>query len=126
MCRSQEIRYVHYMEHESYSERLGVGCVCAEKMSSDYVNPREREKRLRGKAGRRARWLTRKWRVSRNGNPYLKADGVHLVIFTFKQGRKAGKYGFQVNGEFGEIAFETIEEAKLAAFDGWWEAAHGD
>ena len=39
MCESVEIRYVHLMEHPDYPETLGVGCICAEHMEEDYVNP---------------------------------------------------------------------------------------
>ena len=124
MCRSQHIRYVHYMEHPDYPDQLGVGCVCAEKMSGDYTNPRLREKKIQSKAGRRSRWLTRNWRTARSGNPYLKVDGVLVVIFRFKQGRRSGKYGYKIGENFGDGSFNTEDEAKLAAFDDWWEAVH--
>ena len=32
MCETQDIRYIHYMEHPEYSHILEVGCVCAENM----------------------------------------------------------------------------------------------
>ena len=35
MCESQIVRYVHYMEHHSYSEILEVGCICAGHMEGD-------------------------------------------------------------------------------------------
>ena len=40
MCETQEIRYVHHMEHPDYRESLGVGCICAETMEDDYEAPR--------------------------------------------------------------------------------------
>ncbi|NSX86358.1 hypothetical protein G6L86_12255 [Agrobacterium tumefaciens] len=74
MCGREEIRYVHHMVNEDYEGGLDVGCVCAEKMEDDYVNPRRRERDLKNVAARRKRWLTRKWKTSQSGNPYLKTD----------------------------------------------------
>ena len=41
MCGNERIRFVHLMQHPDYPHELRVGCVCAEKMSDDYVNPRK-------------------------------------------------------------------------------------
>ncbi len=71
MCETQEIRYVHSMSHPDYAEELQVGCVCAGRMENDYIGPRSREKALRSAAGRKKRWLGRKWKISARGNPYL-------------------------------------------------------
>jgi hypothetical protein len=126
MCGKEEIRYVHHMEHDEFSGTLGVGCVCAEKLSGDYVAPRLREKVLRSKAGRKARWLTRSWRVARTGNPYLNVDGYNIVVFQYTKGGSAGKWGYKVGSTFGPDAYDSPEAAKLAAFEGYWDAAHGD
>lgn len=126
MCRSRTIRYVHRMEHPQYNGQLGVGCVCAENMTEDKVNPRKRERRLQGKARRRVNWFARNWEVSSNGNPILKADGVRVVVFPLKLGRDAGKFRFRINDNSGSRSYQTVEEAKLGAFDAWWQVAHGD
>lgn len=60
MCETQEIRYVHYMQHRDYPAVLGVGCVCAEYMEQDYEAPRQRERNLVNAARRRERWLKRR------------------------------------------------------------------
>jgi hypothetical protein len=80
MCESVEIRYVHHMDHPDYPATLGVGCICAEHMEQDYVRPRQREKRLRNEARRRASLPRRKWLASRAGNSYLNTDGFNLTI----------------------------------------------
>lgn len=126
MCGHENIRYVHYMQNHDYPEELGVGCVCAEKMTGDYVNPKLKEKRLKSRAGRKARWLSRKWKTSRNGNPYLKVDGVHIVIFVFKHGWKKGKFGYKVDDIWGDRAYETVEETQLASFDDFWKLINED
>jgi hypothetical protein len=125
MCGKEEIRFVHVMEHRERTEPLRVGCICAEKMSEDYVNPRRREEALKNRARRRGNWLKRKWRISRNGNPFLNVDGVNVTVFTYK-GRRAGKWGFKVADTFGDEAFGQIEEAKLAAFDLFWKMTNPD
>src|SRR5437868_3421360 len=66
--RGPEIRYVHTMSHPDYPGDRNVGCVCAEEMEDNYVRPRLREKALRSAAGRKQRWLSRKWQVSACGD----------------------------------------------------------
>jgi hypothetical protein len=120
MCDREEIRFVHHMEHNAYPGTLGVGCVCAGKMSSDYVGARNREKKLKSKAGRKARWLARRWKIARSGNPYLNVDGYNIVVFRYAKGRNAGRWGYKVGGTFGTDTYETEGAAKLAAFEGYW------
>jgi hypothetical protein len=98
MCRTQEIRFVCYMEHENFDGRLAVGRICAEKMSGDYADPLRREKELQKKAGRRSRWLSRKWKLSCSGNPYLTADGVDVLVCLVSRGFNRGKWGYRIGG----------------------------
>jgi hypothetical protein len=72
MCGFAEVRYVHVMTHEAWSEELRVGYVCASHMEQDYVGVKEREARFHSYIGRRGRWLTRQWRRSSKGNEFLK------------------------------------------------------
>ncbi|MER9414056.1 hypothetical protein [Mesorhizobium sp. M0589] len=119
MCEAQEIRYVHYMSHPHYPAVLGVGCVCAENMENDYAAPKERERRLRGAAARRQRWLTRKWRTSRSGNSYLNTGGFNITVFP-----QGGSWGGRIlerqtqRSVDSRRTYATAEAAKLGAFDG--------
>src|SRR5271155_341896 len=81
MCETQEIRYVHHMEHPDYSGSLACGCVCAGRMEENYEGARRREGVFRSATGRRRKWLSRKWQMSVKGNPYLNADGYNVVVF---------------------------------------------
>ncbi len=81
MCEAQAIRYVHQMKHPEYPDELGVGCVCAEHMETDKGASRSREKDLKNVAEKRKRWLTRKWRLSKKGNPFLNTHGCHVTVF---------------------------------------------
>ena len=123
MCGKEKIRFVHTMEHGEH-EPLDVGCICAEKMSEDYVTPRRWEQKLRNRAARRSKWLTRRWRVSAKGNEYLNVDGLNLVVFP-KTGRP-GSWSYRIGGEFAREAFDTEDAAKLTMFDAYWELSRDD
>ncbi len=41
---------------------------------------------MRNAGARRQRWLTRKWRTSRNGNPCLNDDGYNIVVYPAGRG----------------------------------------
>jgi hypothetical protein len=64
------------------------------------------------------RWLSRKWRVSRNGNPWIASDGYRVTVF-----RSGARWSAVVSRErdgleeFLDASFETQDEAKLSAFD---------
>lgn len=118
MCETQEIRYVHHMQHSSYPEVLGCGCICAGRMEEDYSGAHAREANLRNAGARRKRWLTRDWQTSRNGNPFLNADGYNIVVFSAGQG-----WGFRITnrttdqGLSSRRSLPSMDAAKLRAFD---------
>ena len=119
MCETQEIRYVHYMEHPDYRNILGVGCVCAEYMEQDYKGPRRRESLLRNSAQRKRGWLSREWRTSQKGNSYIRTDGFNITIFLNRNGTWTWCLAdLQTDRkEYSSGAFSTENEAKLGAFD---------
>lgn len=118
MCESQEIRYVHYMQHDDYEDQLAVGCICAGNMEQDLSAAKARDKHMQSRAGKRARWLSRKWRLSKAGNEWVKADDYHVVVYP-----RADYWVATVSlirGDYSrtsEIRYKTSDEAKLAAFD---------
>ncbi|MEX2212804.1 MAG: hypothetical protein WD768_01665 [Phycisphaeraceae bacterium] len=123
MCGHEQIRFVHIMEHDEYGQ-LEVGCVCAQKMSNDYVNPRHRETKLKNRAARKTKWLKRKWRTSAKGNSFVNAEGHNLVVFPAKF--KPGRWSFGIDGDFSRATFATESEAKLAMFDEFWQLIDDD
>lgn len=123
MCETQQIRFVHYMTHPDYSGELGCGCVCAGRMEEDYVGAERREALAKSTIGKRKRWLTRAWKTSMAGRPYLKIDGYHVVIFK-NDALVGGKptWGFKVTSDGGShttsrAPHPSINDAKLKAFD---------
>lgn len=118
MCGKEQIRYVHTMEHDEFPP-LEVGCICAEKMSGDYVNPKRREQKLRNRAARKAKWLKRRWRRSAKGNSFINADGHNLVVFPNKF--NPDKFSFGIDGKFSRRLYDSESAAKLAMFDEFWK-----
>ena len=117
MCESQMIRYVHYMKHPEYPEVLGVGCVCAGNMEGDLMAARQRETTLQSRAAKRKRWLSRKWKISAKGNPYIIADGFRVTVWPRDGGWDAAiAYGDE-NPIFIRRSYPQQAQAKLAAFD---------
>ena len=119
MCDAREIRYVHHMEHPAYPESLRVGCVCAGNMEGDYDRPIKRERALKNAAQRRSRWLSRRWRTSVKGNPYLNTDGMNIAVFQRKPGVWGARITDRITGSelLSKRRYMTEEAAKLAAFD---------
>jgi hypothetical protein len=73
---------------------------------------------MASRAGKRARWLQRQWRVSAKGNEWLQADGYRVVVY-----RKGNEWSATVASaddrfvHHGRRTFRTANEVKLAAFD---------
>jgi hypothetical protein len=126
MCGNEKIRYIHTMEHPNVSESFNVGCICAEKMSEDCINPKKREKVLKQRASRKARCLLRKWRTSAKENSFLNVADYNLVVYPNKSKRNFWGYRItQRSCEFSDSErspreYETENEAKLALFDDFW------
>lgn len=122
MCESQDVRYVQYLEHPDYPETLAVGCVCAERMEEDYVNPRKRERRLQNIAKRRANWPKRNWQISQKGNSYLNTDGFNLTVFETHD-EEGSFWALTVTNRStaaskrGKGRYTSKQAAKSAAFD---------
>lgn len=115
MCGNEKIRYVHIVYHREINEEYRVGCVCAEKMTNDYMNPKLREKELRKRTNRRINWTKKIWKVNKNGNFYLKYEEHLLRIYRDK---KTQKYKAKIGETFGTKSFDTLDRAKVAIFNG--------
>ncbi len=119
MCETQEIRYVHHMEHADFTQQLGCGCVCAGRMEENYEGAQRRELILRNASGRRRRWLSRSWRISGKGNPFLNVDGYNIVVYP----KSDSIWGFSVTNRETSDAIHSKrplaseDAAKLRSFD---------
>lgn len=106
MCGQEKIRFVQHLDHIGQGATIQVGVVCAEKMTEDYVTPRQKERDARNRSKARANWLKRKWRYHA-GTERLGAYG-YVVYVRPVIGDKH---------RFGVLEGGIAEEAKLAAFD---------
>ena len=113
MCGREDIRYVHIMRHENH-QSIGAGCVCAGRMEGNEDAAKERENALKNKINRFRTFSVTEFKTSAKGNLYTKYKD---TIITFMQNKKdGGGWTFVENGEF-SACFQTIDEAKRAAFD---------
>jgi hypothetical protein len=115
MCGNEKIRYVHVVEHAEVSGEFRVGCTCAEKMTSDYLNPKRRETELRNRSNRRVNWKKKEWKRSKNGNYFLNIEEHFLLIYKEAQ---SNNFKVKIEKTFGNKTFDTLEKAKIAAFNG--------
>ena len=120
MCEARDLRYVHWLEHDDYPGVLKVGCDCAGRLLHDPNAAVERERVMRNRAARRAKWPTRRWRVSQKGNFWIKVAGYRITVWA-----KGAGWSFTVSREdeapqYADATFSTPEQAKLAAIDYLW------
>lgn len=118
MCGYYPLRFAHQMEHQEYSGVLGVGAVCANKMAEGY-NSKVYERQLKNRAVRKNKWLTRKWRISQKGHPFLNIDGKNIGVFQ----TGGGSWRFWVDRIFSNANYPTVNQVKLALFDYLWPPA---
>lgn len=111
-CDQERIRFVHLLRHSSYNGIIRVGCICACKLTDDYVNPKRREQEVRNHAARRQCFPLRNWKKTRHGGKTIKLDGHRVTV-----GKKNGKYRIWINGNEGKLYFDDEKAAMLKAFD---------
>ena len=128
MCEVVAIRYVHEMQHGEYQDILYCGCVCAGHMEEDLVGAQAREKAFKASSSRREKWLARRWRYTveydsegrLNNAESVKAGGFDVSVWRRRDGSGwAAKVEHRDTGRrrYSERYYETMEAAKLAAFD---------
>jgi len=113
-CGHYPVRFVHTLAHKEHPDELDTGCICAEHLTDDYVNPRRVEVVLRKRAMARSRWLKRRWRVSYKGAHWLKVQGHHMAVF---RNRFGPGWRCSFDGKFGRLIHPTKEAAMMALFN---------
>ena len=116
MCHNEKIRYIHILKHPLYPNEIHVGCVCACKLTEDYVKPREIEKELQNRYLRRSNFLKQKWIRNINGNLILNYKGERITAI-----ERNGSYGFVFKDvwvwDFQGRRISDLDTLKLAAFN---------
>jgi hypothetical protein len=112
-CGHEQIRFVHLLGHAEYPKTIRVGCICACLLTNDYKNPKERERKLKNRANRKAKFLSRKWKPNRYGGETITLNGYRVTV---GQPRPAA-FRIWINGKEGKLTFADARSAKLRAFD---------
>jgi len=115
MCGKEDIRFVHTMYHPELPDFLRVGCVCAEKMTNDYVNPKLKEKLARNKST----WIHSKWKLENlfeyeEKNFNSKYGRITVGIFKVDD-----HYQYHLDDFIYPVYFKTKLEAKKFVFDNY-------
>lgn len=120
MCEATAIRYVHLLSHpDRDGDVLAAGCVCAGYLQGDLSSAQQRDQVMRSRAGKRQRWVMRRWKVSAKGNYWLTVDGYTTTVYP--TAHRHG-WGAVVSGGCEATARHiapqaTRQAAMLAAFD---------
>ena len=119
MCETMEVRFVHVMANERFPEELHCGCICAAHMSGELKAAQERDKKMRSRAQRRAKFHKKGWKVSVHGNPYIEVHGYQAVITPLLHGgfRICARGPYDRNYQWGKKEYATLLDAKKGCFD---------
>ena len=112
-CGHEQIRFVHLLGHPSYPDIIRVGCVCACDLTNDYKNPKERERKLKSRASRKAKFPNRKWKPTRYGGETISLDGYRVTVGQLRN----GLYRIWIKSKEGTLTYPDTKTAKLCAFD---------
>ncbi|MER9518447.1 hypothetical protein NKI44_13990 [Mesorhizobium sp. M0614] len=118
MCETEEIRFVHHMEHPNYKGDLRAGCICAGKMEENLEASGRRDREMRNRAARKRIFPSLKgWRVNERGNHILRRDGCRITAF-LKEGSWSGCVENLTTKEkiWSNLPYSTPYEFKVAAF----------
>ena len=84
---NEKIRYAHVMVHPDYAEEIHVGCVCTEKMTDDYINPRKSEMALKNRNSRKNNFNRAQWNFNATKKTYSKKyKGEYITIMQSRYG----------------------------------------
>lgn len=118
MCGQEKIRYVHVLQHSDFNGELRVGCVCAEHMTDDYINPQKSERELKNRLNRKKNFMRREWQERAQGKYVLRYKGENITIMKSKFGAGWGVlYGGQSVFRYNNRRIDDFHTARLIAFD---------
>ena len=97
---------------------MRVGCVCAEKMSDDYVNPRRAEDTLKKRAVRRKNFNRKEWSYNPAKNTYSKKyKGEYITIMQGRYGNWGVFFAGKRIWDYDGSKIRSMEEAERIAFE---------
>lgn len=106
------------MQHPNFNGELRVGCVCAERMTDDYINPQKTERELKNRLNRKKNFMRREWQERNQGKYVLRYKGENITIMKSKFGAGWGVlYGGQSVFRYNNRRIDDFHTARLIAFD---------
>lgn len=117
MCGNERIRYVHTVEHKKTGMVMRVGCVCAEKMTEDYANPRGREKEIRNRTARFKKFMNSAFKRSGAYSYYADRKGYRISITKENEQRYSIRFDCKWYTTCNHKPMQSLERAKYVAFD---------
>lgn len=123
MCGNEWVRYEQIMEHPEFVGTLGVGQVCAGKMTDDYAAAKARDRQMKNRTKRRLHWAcSSKWKNAGGGSMRRRERGKTFLIYASTSIQGAWTYLVFAPGllRVGEPGYPTADLSKLAAFDALW------
>lgn len=118
MCGNEKIRFVHIMRHPEFAGELYVGCVCAEKMTDDYVNPKKCEIVLKNRSMRRRNFNRQAWRFNTAKHTYSKKyKGEYITIMESQYGNWGVFFANQKVWDYEGRKIRTFKRAERVAFE---------
>ena|SRR3990167_3047075 len=113
-CGTQ-IRYVHFINHKDNDLSFGVGCICAERLTEDYVNPKLREKNFKKQVSCLKSWMkSPRWKVSKKGGIFRRDKSLFIYLRPIEKGFK-----IRIGNIWGRKIYSSREAAIRAVFDGF-------
>lgn len=118
-CQSTRVRFVHLITHPEIFGQYRVGCICAGNLTGDPAGAQDRDARARAVSTQRARWTSRKWRVSRAGNLVIRHRGSVITVYRVGGGYSASLRQLAGGPTYLATTHQSAAAAQLAAFDAW-------
>ncbi len=111
-CGKEEIRYIHYLFNNEIKKVMSVGCVCAENLTNDYINPRKRQKLLEVRHTKIYNFFKKYSKTNAKNNICVKYKEYSLTIFKNKS-----KGGFTTVLDNNYNNFTNLNKAKLYSYN---------
>jgi hypothetical protein len=110
------LRYSHRLWHPENNIHAIAGCICAEHLTQDYVNPRKREKELKKKAKQKKNSINKFFKSFKPGKKsfYSNHFGRNNFILVFQ--KSDGLFYLKIGDKWGKRSYNDFNAAVLSAY----------
>ena len=106
------IRYLHFLHHKEDNLTTTCGCICAEHLTQDYINPKKKEKELKIFMRKKNKFLE-SFKIGKNCF-YSKFFGFDKFVMVFQ--KKDDFFYLKIGNTWGKKSYIVFEQACIAAF----------